>query len=85
MEKVLAKLNKHFEKKQFMSAIKLLIPSGEDVGLIKELEADVDALKRAGTIPANAPSDLVFRTIEMACEAYTEVCEVGLTLRVQKH
>jgi DnaJ family protein C protein 3 len=83
VEKVLAKINKNFEKRQFSSAIKLLVPSGEDAGLIKELKDTVASLKEAGTIPATAPNDLVFRVVEMACEAYTEVRSIWITIRLE--
>jgi DnaJ homolog subfamily C member 3 len=75
IDKQLTQVNKFFEKKQYASGIKSLLPSGEDVGLVQELKDDVKELQEAGTIPQNAPIDLVTRVVEMVCEAYHEVCD----------
>jgi DnaJ family protein C protein 3 len=74
IDKILAKIKKSLEKKQFAGAVKLLVQSGEDPGLIQDIKDDVKELHQAGTIPAHAPNDLVALVVEMACEAYTEVC-----------
>jgi DnaJ family protein C protein 3 len=42
--------------------------------LIEELKDDLIRLRKEGTVPALAPNNLVARTVEMACEAYSEVC-----------
>lgn len=76
IDKEMAKVNKHFEKSQYASALKLLLPSGDDVGLVQEIKDDIKALRDDGTIPALAPNDLVTRVVEMVCEAYHEVCRV---------
>lgn len=73
LDKQVAQVKKFFEKKQFASGVKLLLPSGEDVGLVQELKDDVKELREAGTIPQNAPNDLVTAMVEMVCEAYYEV------------
>lgn len=75
IEKELSRLNRFVEKKQYSSAAKLLIPSGEDAGLIQDVKNDVKELREAGTIPRKAPNALLGRLIEMACEAYSEVCQ----------
>ena len=72
LDKEYDKIKKLFEKRQFNSAAKLLVGSGEDVGLIQNARDDLKALKEEGTIPANAPDDFVGRLLEMTCEAYTE-------------
>jgi DnaJ family protein C protein 3 len=74
IEKQLTRVNKLLEKKQFSGAVKLLVTSGEDIGLIEELKDDLIRLRKEGTVPALAPNNLVARTVEMACEAYSEVC-----------
>jgi DnaJ family protein C protein 3 len=73
VDKQLAQVNKFFEKKQYASGLKLLLPSGEDVGLLQEMKDDVKELREAGTIPQHAPNDLVTGMVEMVCEAYHEV------------
>ena len=73
LDKQLAQINKFFEKKQYASGAKLLLPSGEDVGLVQEVKDDVKELREAGTIPLNAPNDLIAAVVAMVCEAYYEV------------
>lgn len=73
LDKQLAQVNKYFEKKQYASGLKLLLPSGEDVGLVQELKDDVKELREVGTIPQHAPNDFVTAVVEMVCEAYYEV------------
>lgn len=79
IDKTLAKINKHMEKDQYASAIKLLIPSGEDVGLVQDIKDDVKEMKDAGYIPEHAPNDLVSSLVEYVCEAYHEVRPYTLT------
>lgn len=71
--KTLAKVQKLFEKKQYSSAIKLLVQTGEDVGLIQEVKDEVLELQKAGNIPPNAPKELISNLVDLACEAYYEV------------
>lgn len=75
IDKLFAQINKHFEKHQYSSAVKLLLPSasGDDVGLVQEIKDDIKGLREAGTIPQNAPNELITRIVEMVCEAYSEV------------
>jgi len=73
IDKDLSKVNKFFEKKQYSSALKILLPSGEEQGLIQEIKDDIEELRKSDTLPANAPTNLVARVVEMACEAYSEV------------
>jgi len=73
IEKRWAQVNKYFEKHQYSSALKILLPSGGNVGLVQEIKEDVKALREDGTIPERAPNDLVARAVEMVCEAYHEL------------
>lgn len=73
IEKTLVKVNKAMEKKQYMTGVKLLIPAGEDKGLIEEVKEQAQELKRDGFIPEKAPSVLISRIVELACQAYYEV------------
>jgi DnaJ family protein C protein 3 len=73
IDKSITKINKHFEKNQYASAIKLLIPSGEDLGLVREVKDDVKELREAGTITEHSPNELVTRLVEYVCEGYHEV------------
>ncbi|KAI1181021.1 DnaJ domain-containing protein [Nemania sp. FL0916] len=72
VEKTWAKVDKALEKKQPMSGVKLLVPSGEDKGLIDEVKEQITELKAEGMIPEKAPSALLTRLVEAACQAYYE-------------
>jgi DnaJ family protein C protein 3 len=76
-EKVLSKtweqVTKYLEKHQYSSAIKLLLPTGEDLGLVQDIKDDVKELRESGTIPEHSPNDLVARAVETVCESYHEV------------
>jgi len=78
IEKQLAQVKKFFDKHQFSSGVKLLIPSGEEPGLVQDIKADVKELREAGTIPEHAPNKLDLQATEMVCQAYYEVCYPGL-------
>lgn len=73
LEKQMVQVNKFFEKKQYSSGLKVLLPSGYDTGLVQDIKDDVKEFRDAGTIPAKAPNELVARVVERVCEAYYEV------------
>lgn len=92
IERTLKKFNTLKEKRQFASAVKLLIAVGEDPGLLQEVKDDVKTWKEAGYIHANAPNELYASLVESACEAYTEMnnfkkatpfCTEALTFNAQ--
>lgn len=80
VEKVLGRVNKALEKKQPMSGVKLLVPSGEDKGLINEVKEEISELKKDGIIPQNSPSVLLTKLVETACQAYYEVSTCFLAI-----
>jgi DnaJ family protein C protein 3 len=73
LSKALDQVNKHLEKHQYSGALKLLLPSGEDVGLVQDIKDDVKELRESGTIPKQSPNELEARVVEMVCESYHEV------------
>lgn len=73
VEKVVAKVTKALEKNQHMTAVRQLVPTGDDEGLIKEVKDQVQKLREDGTIHKAAGNGLVARLVEMACQAYYEV------------
>ena len=90
LDKTLKQIRSLAEKRQFNSAVKLIVPTGDDQGLIKDVQEDVAEAKTAGLIHANAPNDLHATLVEMACDFYTEMnnrkkaspfCTETLTLR----
>ncbi|KAI1105406.1 DnaJ domain-containing protein [Jackrogersella minutella] len=72
VDKTLAKVNKAMERNQPMNGVKLLVPSGDEPGLIDEVEAQIKELKKNGIIPERAPNVLLARLVETACQAYYE-------------
>jgi DnaJ family protein C protein 3 len=74
LDKQLKQVDKFFERKQYASAIKTLLPSGEDAGLVQDVKDDVKDLREAGTISEHAPNNLLGQLVERVCEAYYEVC-----------
>ncbi|KAI0550914.1 DnaJ domain-containing protein [Xylaria curta] len=72
VEKTWAKVTKALEKKQPMSGVKLLVPSGEDKGLIDEVKEQMAELQKDGIIPEKTPSVLLTQLVEAACQAYYE-------------
>ncbi|KAM0794473.1 DnaJ domain-containing protein [Usnea florida] len=86
--KVLKQASGLKEKRQFNSAVKLLVGTAEDPGLMQDVRGDVKDFKEVGYIHKNSPDDLYSSLVEMACECYTEInkkkaapyCDEALTL-----
>lgn len=66
------------EKRQFNSAVKLLVGVGEDVGLIQEVKEDVSSGKKLGHIHPNSSNDLYNSLIELTCQLYTDVFPINI-------
>ena len=73
IDKTLKQVEKLKEKRQFNSAVKLLVATGEDPGLIQEVKDEVKEGREAGHIHKNAPDELYAKLVDMACEFYSEV------------
>lgn len=76
IDKTLTKVNKALERNQPMTGVKLLVPNGEDPGLINEVEEQFKEFKKNGIIPERAPNVLLARLVETACQAYYEVFQL---------
>lgn len=74
LDKALKQIKNMGAKRQFNSATKLLVGSGEDQGLIQEIKDEVKDAREAGYIHKNSPNELYNNLIEMTCEFYTDVC-----------
>jgi DnaJ family protein C protein 3 len=61
------------EKRQYVGATKMLVPRGEDPGLLKEIKDDFNDFVEQGYIYKNSPQGLYKEFVEMTCEAYSEV------------
>lgn len=74
IDRMLKKFNQLIEKRQFASAVKLLVPQGEEEpGLLAEVKDDTKTWREAGYIHPKAPDGLYHQLIERTCEAYTEM------------
>lgn len=73
LDKILKQVITLREKRQFNSAAKLLVGTGEDQGLIQDIKEDIAEAKASGTIHRNSPDELYGSLIEMTCDSYTEV------------
>ena len=80
VDKVLQKITKALEKNQHITAVRQLVPTGDDEGLIKEVKGQVQILREDGTIPKAAGNALVAKLVEMACQAYYEVSKLAKSL-----
>ena len=73
IDRTLKKFNTLFEKRQFASAVKLLIPHSDEPGLLQEVKDDIASWRAAGYIHSTAPDGLYGHLVERTCEAYTEM------------
>lgn len=73
LDKSLKKVAEFKEKRQFNSAVKLLVGVGEDPGLLQEINEEVKEGQQAGYIHPKSPNELYSRLVEMVCDFYTEV------------
>lgn len=73
IEKTIGKVEKAFSRNQPIGGVKLLTPSGEDAGLIKEVTEQIAELKREKYIPETTSSALLTKLVELACQGYYEV------------
>ena len=73
LDKAMKEVTALKEKRQFNSATKLLVPTGESIGLIQDVKNDVQKARESGHIHKNSPNELNSSLIELTCECYTEV------------
>lgn len=72
-DKTMKKIEALIEKRQFNSAVKLLVGVADEPGLIQDVKDSISSAKISGHIHKNSPNELYSRLIEMTCEFYTEV------------
>lgn len=73
IEKTMKQVTTLKGKRQYNSAVKLLVPTGEDAGLLADIREEIDAGKAAGHIHKKSPDELYGNLVEMTCELYSEV------------
>lgn len=74
LDKTIKKIRTSMEKRRYNDAVKLLIASDDDIGLLKEIDEVDKEYRAAGILPATAPSNLHNTMVELTCESYVEVC-----------
>ena len=74
IDRTLKKFNQFVERRQFASAVKLLIPQGDDEpGLLQEVKDDEKQYRETSYIHPKAGSGLYAHLIEKTCEVYVEM------------
>ncbi|KAF2459595.1 hypothetical protein BDY21DRAFT_268091, partial [Lineolata rhizophorae] len=73
LEKGISKVKQMLERQQFASATRLLIPAGEDTGLLQDVKDDMKEYRAAGYIHGKATAGLYATLLEMTCEAYYQM------------
>ncbi|KAL8732178.1 MAG: hypothetical protein Q9166_002925 [cf. Caloplaca sp. 2 TL-2023] len=73
IEKTMKQVTAFKDKRQYNSAVKLLVPTGEDTGLLADVREEIDAGRNAGHIHKNSPDELYGSLLELTCELYTEM------------
>ena len=74
--KTLKQVSSLKEKRQFNSAVKLLVGNRDDQGLLLDIKEDVKQAKDLGHIHKNSPDDLYSSLVEMTCDFYQEVSAI---------
>ncbi|RMX94402.1 hypothetical protein D0868_12310, partial [Hortaea werneckii] len=73
IDRTLKKFNQLVEKRQFASAVKLLIPTADEPGLLQEVKDDTAQYREAGYIHPQATSGLYAQLTERVCDSYMEM------------
>ena len=78
LDKIMKQVSGLKEKRQFNSAVKLLVGTAEDPGLMQDVKEDVKGFKEDGYIHKNSPNELYAHLVETSCDCYTEVRVLAL-------
>ncbi|KAJ5116494.1 hypothetical protein N7456_000842 [Penicillium angulare] len=73
LSKLLGKLHAALEARKWSNAVKLLVSSGDETGLIEDIKTDVAEAREAGHIHRAASDNLYVFLVEKTCEAYREM------------
>ncbi|MCJ1392410.1 DNA-dependent ATPase protein rad54 [Xylographa bjoerkii] len=92
VDKLLKQVHDLKGKRQFSSAVKVLVGAADDTGLIDMTKEYIQEAKAAGTIHKNSPNELYAGIVETTCEIYVEMnnkkkalsyCEEALNLNTK--
>ncbi|KAI6245244.1 DnaJ subfamily C member 3 [Erysiphe necator] len=70
LEKQIKEVKMGLEKRQYVKTLKMLLPVGDQVGLVQEIKDDIEELRKAGTIVGKPANQLLSLLVEITCEAY---------------
>lgn len=73
IQKKFVKAQGQLSKGQTTTAGRSLVGTAEDAGLISDIKEQVEELRKNGSIPPQAKSQLYETVVDMACQAYAEV------------
>ena len=76
LQKRLDEISDNMEKRKYAGAVKLLVSSAKERGILQEVMDDVDEFKEAGYIHPKSPQILRENLLETICRAYIEVCHL---------
>lgn len=73
LDKQIKKVKQNMENRKFSSAVKLLVKSGKDAGLLQEVKDETKEYRSEGYIHEKSPEGLYGFLVASACEAYMEM------------
>ncbi|KAH0609541.1 uncharacterized protein H6S33_013027 [Morchella sextelata] len=76
LNKSLASIEALRAKRQHNSAVKLLVGTPDDIGLIAEIKEELAELKEKAYINDKCPNELLAKLYDIACDSYTEMNSV---------
>lgn len=74
VKKTLDKAVAQLKRNQPTTAGRTLVGTGDERGLLSEVEDQISQLRDSGSIPSSAAPTLYNTIVEMICQAYSEVC-----------
>lgn len=80
MDAKIDQVKKYLKMKQYITAVKALLPTGDDVGLVQQVKDDVADLIKSGSLTKNSPNGLVELAVQMTCEAYYKQQKISKAL-----
>lgn len=85
VKKTLDKATAQLKRNQPTTAGRTLVGTGDERGLLGDIEEQISQQRADGNIPPSATAKLHNTIIEMICQAYTEVCDdpLGTLIRIE--
>lgn len=80
VKKTLEKATAQLKRNQPTTAGRTLVGTADESGLISDIQEQIERLREEGHIPESATTKLYNTVVEMACQAYFEVCDTKAPL-----